>query len=936
MDLTCETCQKSARNPVRLPCCQRLHCRRCAWRGMYQNAKYCWYPSCKGKKKLSYNLPEICSETPEKENDSHSVANKAKASNNDADLQHKFTCHICDNSYKSLPAYKGHILTHYNIQFSSILSKCSPFECPKCKVCHKNWHRLILHYAFKEDQFFFVTKNEPKDFPLLVRKYERRTAQNKEKTEKSSMGKSLLKNGNLPSKKRNKDAKKVKKRSAAKEKCVRKRFKAAQRTIPCRVKALEPLKVLLKRQEELKTTKEIFNSKSEEIISSVPREKETDFSTCQGDGDNLSNEECQTKDIPSGESQGNQTCTTELVTSAPSIASDSREEESLGSQELSSENQKNTGAEFSNVNNSTAASQVTEASPAPNSRGLEIASEVEIRALLKSEKSDDNQQTYTGEYFEEQDPPLLDVKKKEEPDTLIKKEELDALIKKEEPDTLTKKEEPDDLIMKDEADSVLLSQTEPDPRSVLTAAPDEEILIPQCPMCVCDHSLALCFQCQSFQLTVLATSDRFLLAEVTSELQNKNGVTKANVIKLPTNTFLKETSPSSRIPYPQISEVFNRNLILLSVESSPTASKNLEKGTIAGICQTWLGFKEKDVRTAVFRCENVRIEDDGSLLLTCSTELQSRLLLLKVENLSPHLRLGDRYTSCDLKGYFKIRCFKATIEYLPTPGEVLGSVTTSIQDSSREEIKNSLLLPPTNMLSILQAVKPKKRKKIMKFNFKRTAKARENVADIFQHASDTESDGEMEATKELTRSPADAQSLQIKRPETLKTQKSQLGREKQPQKIPTIIGGAISKSKESPTTSLPKPVPASGSCKECIFTSAEVRTKAMTRCLQCPIFELKVKEDTTLLHDIPKSVPFYLKTKGKMAGYETFARVFTNRDDVLLIPDRLDSHYDSKIIPRLCHNNEFFVNSLNSNPYPIVLKKSQIVGKGYQLMFIKN
>ena len=91
---------------------------------------------------------------------------------------------------------------------------------------------------------------------------------------------------------------------------------------------------------------------------------------------------------------------------------------------------------------------------------------------------------------------------------------------------LTKKEEPDDLIKKDEADSVLVSQTEPDPRGVLTAAPDEEILIPQCPMCVCDHSLALCFQCQSFQLTVLATSDRFLLAEVTSELQNKNGVTK--------------------------------------------------------------------------------------------------------------------------------------------------------------------------------------------------------------------------------------------------------------------------------------------------------------------------------------------------------------------------------------------------------------------------
>ena len=200
MDLECQACSECPKYPVRLPCCQRLHCRRCAWKGLVDNAKYCWYPSCAARPKLSYNLPVISCQTPNvlqelnpvkvTPNDldepksiavpqQNSVLPNVETTNTE-DLKSqkikKLICSICAKVSSSISSYRGHILSHFQQDFLSVLPKCSAshYQCPLCGATHKNWHSLARHYAFKENKFFTVTERRPEDFPLLVRK--RRTS----------------------------------------------------------------------------------------------------------------------------------------------------------------------------------------------------------------------------------------------------------------------------------------------------------------------------------------------------------------------------------------------------------------------------------------------------------------------------------------------------------------------------------------------------------------------------------------------------------------------------------------------------------------------------------------------------------------------------------------------------------------------------------------
>ena len=206
--MECQTCSKCPKYPVRLPCCQRLHCRGCAWRGLVNNCKYCWYPSCSDKPKLSYDLPVISNlqqdldsvkvapsgliepkqiEKPEED----SVNSNLDSNRNNQDLKtqpkFKLTCSICSKWFSIISSYKVHILTHFNQDFLSVLPQSSHYECPErgCKKSHKNWHALARHYAFKEDKFFTVTKRKPEDFPLLVKKYGRRTSEVKSSEKKN-------------------------------------------------------------------------------------------------------------------------------------------------------------------------------------------------------------------------------------------------------------------------------------------------------------------------------------------------------------------------------------------------------------------------------------------------------------------------------------------------------------------------------------------------------------------------------------------------------------------------------------------------------------------------------------------------------------------------------------------------------------------------------
>ena len=273
MDLKCNVCHKCPPlRPVQLPCCERLHCRGCAWGSIIKNGFCCLYSSCSGNPKLNrlYNLAILSTEELVKIQEL-----KTKENNNQSPhSEPKYKCCFCNKGYNGLPAYKSHILTHFESEFKSFLNKSSPYQCPECNESHKNWHTLVRHYAFKEDKFFSVTKTRPEDFPLLVRKYVRRSVPSKDEGEESPpppppkkkriqdsssavppVTKKHKEQTSPRIEKKEKEKKKKKKKNReekADKKSVRTLIRPEHKIKQCRVEVLEKLDVLRKRRKRLR------------------------------------------------------------------------------------------------------------------------------------------------------------------------------------------------------------------------------------------------------------------------------------------------------------------------------------------------------------------------------------------------------------------------------------------------------------------------------------------------------------------------------------------------------------------------------------------------------------------------------------------------------------------------------------------------------------
>ena len=233
------------------------------------------------------------------------------------------------------------------------------------------------------------------------------------------------------------------------------------------------------------------------------------------------------------------------------------------------------------------------------------------------------------------------------------------------------------------------------------------------------------------------------------------------------------------------------------------------------------------------------------------------------------------------------------------------------------------------MLALLQKEKPQSRKNKLAFKVKKSTKASSsNVAEVFQGESDTDSEEEKEATKQ----PGKPRSIMSPKPSGKVQTQSAVTEGPEPQRIPTIVS-AVTSSPATSTASLPTPVPAFRACRDCYFSSpADVR---LTRCSSCPVYQLKVKEETILPPQKPKHVPLYQERKpAVIPGYQVFARVFTNIAGTLVMPERLDPKYYSRVIPRPYDNGVVVVID-NQSASPLTLRKDQMVGKGCQLMYIK-
>ena len=87
----------------------------------------------------------------------------------------------------------------------------------------------------------------------------------------------------------------------------------------------------------------------------------------------------------------------------------------------------------------------------------------------------------------------------------------------------------------------------------------------------------------------------------------------------------------------------------------------------------------------------------------------------------------------------------------------------------------------------------------------------------------------------------------------------------------------------------------------------------------------------------PQHVQLYQENKLLVVtpGYKVFAiKVFTNTAGTLVMPERLDPKYYSKVIP-LPYDKSLVVVVDNQSASSLTLRKDQIIGKGCQLMYVK-
>ena len=79
-------------------------------------------------------------------------------------------CRLCGVTCINVQSLKEHMLSHFRHQFRVFMQRFeSPWICHLCNKVQKTKASLKRHLAWREDLFFEITGNNPRDYPELLR-----------------------------------------------------------------------------------------------------------------------------------------------------------------------------------------------------------------------------------------------------------------------------------------------------------------------------------------------------------------------------------------------------------------------------------------------------------------------------------------------------------------------------------------------------------------------------------------------------------------------------------------------------------------------------------------------------------------------------------------------------------------------------------------------
>ena len=321
-----------------------------------------------------------------------------------------------------------------------------------------------------------------------------------------------------------------------------------------------------------------------------------------------------------------------------------------------------------------------------------------------------------------------------------------------------------DIDTDDENDNVEYGSSISETR--LSADLCDDVIVPSGPVCVCDiftpseplssvsgDLSGLCKECRSFQVTIICeVVSPSKVKTIVAKVEDSDGIVSSKSVKfLPSPFLIQQKKP---VPYSQVRKVYLDNYIFLSTEGIPNKNLDLEKKSLIGLCQVWLGQKAEDLEyldDIRLICEDIKILDDGTLVLLCSTELVlKRALPLMVSNISQylHIKPEQRIVTASRTGMISLTCKSGTTGYLPSLGDNVGTATTDFDDDLIKQIVNNakqtseqIKRKSTNVIEVSKTKKSKVTKAPLKFGVKKAFKASPLIrAKVFTAAANESSE----------------------------------------------------------------------------------------------------------------------------------------------------------------------------------------------------
>ena len=343
----------------------------------------------------------------------------------------------------------------------------------------------------------------------------------------------------------------------------------------------------------------------------------------------------------------------------------------------------------------------------------------------------------------------------------------------------------------------------------------------------------------------------------------------------------------------QVVRVISGKYILLSLDHTRTDCQHHEPvvGHQLGICQKWFGLDPQTVRQeSSVTLESLRIEDDGSFTLFCTTVLAEspRTFVFSIGNLDPKLKLcnDNKIVSVTRRGELQIRVQKEDLNYTPAPSDFIAEISSPVS-SLQTKITMNIIKPNTQELNLPQ---PKVKSFHMKLPVNRVKKTIKTPS-----AFNTPDDDDSESAEEVS-----------------------------------VLNQKFNKVKMS----LPRPVPAVSTCKKCHFYSEEQMMEKwlaneISKCDSCPSHKLRVSKKLYILPGQVEIATVSLMNISSKISNLKFCKVFVNSKKSLVFPVYKNScHYSESIIIRVKDDGTLNVPLENNSTNSVNLGPDIKIGSG--------